>query len=325
MRTYSIEGMGDALLSVQRPLIVTHVRPDGDTVAACSALCYFYRDRGADVAYASEEEIPKRLQFLVNGFRRETDFTGYTPITVDVASPGQLGALAEPLKNGRGVRYMIDHHASGRPFAPGLIMPDASSAAEVIFLIFESLEAKKKMKITKEIATALYAGMSSDTGCFRYSNATPRTHKAAARLLAGQIDGAEINRLLFDAKTDEQIRAEGVISEKLISAGDGITYATLTKAERDGYGLTFADFETAIDIVRSLEGTEIAMVAKETETPGEYRISMRSTGFDVSEVAATFDGGGHVRAAGCSVTANSPEEAAARVLSVIRDKLKNKR
>lgn len=325
MRTYSIEGMGDALLSVQRPLIVTHARPDGDTVAACSALLHFYRERGTDVAYASEEEIPKRLQFLVSGFTRATDFTGYTPIAVDVASPGQLGNLAEPLNNGRGVRYMIDHHASGRPFAPGIILPDASSAAEIVFLIFESMEAKKKMKITHDIAVALYAGMSSDTGCFRYSNATPRTHRAAARLLAGQIDGAEINRLLFDTKTDEQIRAEGMISEKLIPAGDGVTYATLTKAERDACHLTFADFETAIDIVRSLEGTEIAMVAKETETPGEYRISMRSTGFDVSKVAAFFDGGGHVRAAGCSVMADSPEDAAARVLTVIRENLKNER
>ncbi len=322
MRAYSIEGMGDALLSVLHPLIVTHARPDGDTVAACAALCHFYRDRGTPVAYASEEEIPKRLQFLLNGFERATDFTDYTPITVDVASPGQLGLLAEPLKDGRAVRYMIDHHATGRPFAPGLIIPDASSAAEVIFLIFESMEAKKKMKITTEIAGALYAGMSSDTGCFRYSNATPRTHRAAARLLAGHIDGAEINRLLFDAKTDEQIRAEGLIAERLVSAGDGITYATLTKAERDGFGLSFADFETAIDIVRSLEGTEIAMVAKETETPGEYRVSMRSTGFDVSSVAAAFEGGGHVRAAGCTVVANTPKEAAEQVLAVIRDKLK---
>ncbi len=306
----------ERILEIKNPIIFIHVRPDGDAVGSAAALSLIFRQLGYSAPIKSADKIPARLSFILEKTDTSVADTveGYTPVSIDTASASQLGTLYD--ENNLPV-LMIDHHAVGEQYADGYIAPDASSAAEALFDITYELESMGKIKFSSDIAYAIYTAMSSDTGCFAYSNATPKTHRYAAMLIEQGIDAADINQRLFHSKTKEQIKAEGYISTKLrVALGGRISYATLSYKELKSLNLEAEHFDTAIDVARSVFGAEIAFVIKETE-PGKYKASLRSTGADVSKIAMKFGGGGHVRAAGCSPKAKSIKEASEIIISEI--------
>ena len=306
----------ERLLEIKKPLILIHVKPDGDAVGSAAALCEIFRQLGECSPILSQDKIPARLNFILEATDTKvaSSTDGYTAVSIDVASPSQLGALLESAPT---PVLMIDHHAVGEQFADGYVAPDASSAAEALYDIALVLESMGKIKINKTLAYALYTAISSDTGCFAFSNASSKTHICAARLIELGIDAADINNRLFYSKSKEQITAEGFIASKIQTAMDGkVAYATLSTKERESLGISAEHFETAIDVVRSLCGTEIAFVAKE-EKEGRIKVSLRSTGYDVASIAKSFGGGGHTRAAGCTVNAKDTEEAAELILRKI--------
>ncbi len=304
-RELSLSECADLLISVEHPLVVMHMRPDGDTVGSGAALCEIFRALGKEPRYTCPDPIPERLAFLVEGLERSDEYERYNAVSIDVPSPMQLGGLCERLN----VQFMIDHHKINTPFAPHYTVGTASSAGEVLLDIARELIRRGNIEMTKKTAALLYAAISSDTGGFAYSNASEKTYRDAAELISLGIDHADINRRLFNSKSASEILAEGIISAKLKTAANGkIAYATLTRGERDRYGIGFSDFETAIDIVRALRGSEIAFVIKETDS-GEYKASLRSVGANVAEVAARHSGGGHIRAAGCTIAAGDMSEA----------------
>ncbi len=309
----SAEECAQRLLSIENPVIMLHVRPDGDAVGSGAALSEIFRQLGTEAPILSPDKIPDRLLFITR--HCETPFINNSAeryaVAIDVASPAQLGKLYSEENS---PVLMIDHHAVGTQFADGYIVPEASSAAEALFDVAKALMALGKITMTEKLAYALYAAISSDTGCFRYSNASSETHLRAAELIMLGIDSADINHRLFSSKTEEQIKAEGYIAASLKTAKGGkIAYSSITLEALDRLGLSSEDFETAIDIVRSLNGCEIAVLAKETEK-GSFKISMRSVGADVASIAQKFGGGGHIRAAGCTVTAESADEAIKKIL-----------
>lgn len=298
----------ERILEIKNPIILIHVRPDGDAVGSGAALSLIFRQLGYNAPIKSADKIPDRLSFILEktGTAIAASTEGYTSVSIDTASKTQLGALAESAPK---PQLMIDHHAVGEQYADGYIDPNASSAAEALLDIARELENMGKIKINAPLAYAIYAAMSSDTGCFAYSNASPKTHRYAADLIEYGIDPADINHRLFNAKTKEQIKAEGFVASKLKTALNGkISYATISLEEREALMLNAEQFDTAIDVVRSVQGAEIAFVIKETE-PNIYKASLRSIGADVAKIAAQFGGGGHVRAAGCSPEADSIEQA----------------
>ena len=308
------------ILDIKKPLVLIHVRPDGDAVGSAAALSEIFRQLGEDPSILSADKIPSRLEFILEktGACIAENTEGCTAVSIDVASPAQLGALDGSVPK---PMLMIDHHAVGEQFADGYIAPEASSAAEALYEVAVELESMGKIKINKILAYALYAAISSDTGCFAYSNAKSKTHLVAARLMELGIDTADINQKLFYSKSKEQISAEGFVSSKIETAHDGKTaYAIITKADRCALGLSSEYFETAIDVVRSLSGVEIAFVVKENDE-GKFKISLRSCGADVASVAKQFGGGGHIRAAGCSVVANDSNDAARQIICAI-DKMR---
>ncbi len=311
----SVKECADALIAVDKPLIMIHVRPDGDAVGSGVALCEIYRQLGKNPKLICADPIPKRLDFILDMCRFDTlakSTEGLSAISIDVASPAQLGSLysedTPPV-------LMIDHHAVGEMFCNGYIDPEASSAAEALFDIADELIERGKIKMNDSLAIALYTAISSDTGRFCYSNTTPKTHMRAAELISRRsIDFADINNKLFFSKSIEQIKAEGFVGEGIKTAlGGKIAYAAITLADMRALDLKHEDLETAIEIVRSLSGCELAIIAKETEY-GVYKISMRSTGADVASIASKFGGGGHIRAAGCTISASSAEEALEKIM-----------
>ena len=313
----SAEAAALRLLEIKNPVILIHVKPDGDAVGSAAALSEIFRQLGESAKILSADKIPARLEFILENTGTEVaeSTVGCTAVSIDVASPSQLGSLTESAPS---PALMIDHHAIGEPLADGYISPDASSAAEALYDIILILESMGKIKLNKTLAFALYTAISSDTGCFAFSNASAKTHICAAHLIELGIDTAYINNKLFYSKSKEQITAEGFVASKIKTAQDGrIAYATLTQGEREALGVSPEHFETAIDVVRALRGAEIAFVVKE-DKEGKMKVSLRSTGADVASVAKSFGGGGHIRAAGCSINEKTVEEAAELILLALK-------
>ena len=203
------------------------------------------------------------------------------------------------------VDLMIDHHGRGEMYADGWIKADASSTGEMIFALSRELLKTDRIKAMPQGADKLlYAAVSSDTGCFRYSNVTPTTHACAAELLAsGSFDPAEINHLLFEVKSEKLLLAERLGAERLTRYCDGaLCIITFPVDLKKVYGLTDEHLETLVDIPRSLEGVQVAVAIRQPTDAPMFRVSMRSNGHvDVAAICARFGGGGHVKAAGCTV------------------------
>lgn len=284
------------LLSFSSVAVLIHRNPDGDAVGSGAALCLFLREAGIDALLLSPDPIPERLLFLCEGVPLCKEESPAYIVTVDVASLSQCGTLAPAVEAAKEV-LSIDHHAFSTPFAPHYTVGKASAAAEVLFDLFKSA----KRPIDKAIATRLYAAISSDTGCFRFANVTPRTHTVAASLLKTGVDGASINHLLFETKEEGVLKAEAYTALHARQFFDGrLSLLSLSLDECRAQGCAEDDFNGAIDILRSRRGVEIAALLRE-RGDGTLRLSLRSTGADVAALCALFGGGGHRRAAGCTM------------------------
>ncbi len=305
-----------ALLAAHDPILLIHRKPDGDAVGSAAALAHFYLARGERVSIDCADAIPARLAFITKelNLTPTTDKETRTIISLDVASPAQLGSLYEVYTGEAAPDLMIDHHAVGTPFAPHFIIPDLSSTGEVLYglMHFPTIDPAAEVGA---VAEGLYTAISSDTGCFRYANVTADTLHAAAELLTRGVDAANINHLLFDSKSHAQLKAEALALSHMETAARGkIAYSCIPCHEITALGYEF--FDTAIDVIRTVEGAEIALVLK--ETPGNIiRGSLRSTGADVASVAMQFNGGGHVRAAGFTLSDLSLEDAVKTVLPLL--------
>lgn len=300
------------LLSIKNPTVAMHIHPDADAVGTAAALIAVYRQLGISAEYICADKVPERLSFLLGDAKCASPDKVGTVVSVDTASPAQLGALYTSVS----VELMIDHHEVGEPYAPYYTIGGASSAAEVLFGVILELCDMGRLEITREIAEPLYAAISSDTGRFSYSSATADTYRAAAMLIEAGADHAKINHLLFSSKAKEQIAAEGIVASKTELYFDGLVAAATLSIE-DRLGIAFEHFETAIDIVRSARGAEVAFIVKETDD-GKIKASLRSTHYDVASIAKELSGGGHRLAAGCTVVATSVDEARDILLEKIR-------
>lgn len=290
--------------------ILVHARPDGDALGSATALSLYLSAMGRQVSILCADPFPKRLSFLFEGVtlyeaQDEADLT----LAVDVASPTQLGALAERF-SGR-VELMLDHHEVGLPFAPHYIRAEAAASGEIVYELLLELAKRGGPVITTEMAARIYAAIASDTGGFRYANTTPATHRIAAELLGYGIRADRINHALFTVKAPELMQAERIALSLLREEAEGrISYVAIPITAREGLADEF--FETAVDVARARAGCEIALSLRE-RAPGEFRVSLRSVDADVAAVAALFGGGGHLRAAGCTVKAANADEAFAKL------------
>ena len=298
-------------------LILLHRHPDGDAVGSGLALKLLLEARGCTVCCVCEDEIPERLRFLTEGLQEsllvENLPDGFAPhriLTVDTASPAQAGTLY-PLYEGR-IDLMIDHHAKGEMYADGYVDGMASSAGELVYrLSRELVRAGFIPAIPEGLDRLLYAAISADTGCFRYSNATPATHRAVAELLEATPDAADINHRLFGVKSISLLRAEKVGFERLRVLADGrLGIVDMPYSVKTEMGFADEHFDTLVDVARGVQGVQVAVAIRQPSAEGFYRVSMRSScHVDVSAVCATFGGGGHVKAAGCTVVCEEGMEA----------------
>ena len=321
----------------RRVRVICHVNPDGDTVGSAAALCAMARDVGCHTEIICQNGCPAYLRFLVDGTLSDGAAVNFISgedalhveeddrvVSVDVASPVQLGSLSPLIPK---IDFMIDHHHYGEAFAPSLIVPDISACAEVMFGVFKIMYENKMLSTdgASIAARALYAAISSDTGSFKYSSVTSETFRAAAYLLdiiksTHGLAADDISRRLHDTRTLGSLRAACAAVDNLHLYCDGAMAVTvMDRSIMSRYGITDEDTGNIVDVPRSVEGVLCAVALKE-KGDGGWKVSSRSAvDINMAEVCARFGGGGHVRAAGCSLPAMSAEDALNTVSSAFGD------
>lgn len=305
----------DLLQSWDRILILSHRSPDGDTLGCASALSRTLISLGKSVQFRCADPVPKNMAYLFAGIEYG-DFEPERIVTVDVADKALLGAL-EPL--GERVDLAIDHHGTHRPFAREIWVDDTAGAAcQMIYKLVQAMG----VEITPEIADCLYTGISTDTGCFRYSNASPETHRTAASLLECGARAAEINRAMFETKSRAAVELLKHVYGDMEFYHDGrCAVLCLTRALLEETGAGESELTGVSSFVRQVEGVLIGLTLQE-RGENEYKVSMRSNApASAQAVCARFGGGGHKFAAGCTIHAPL-EEAKAQIVAACGEALK---
>ena len=318
-------------LCVNRPtLVLFHAHPDGDATGSAFSLRAILRAMGIPAWCVCADMIHRRYRFAFDGVQDSvfpedipTEFGDCRVITVDTASRGQMGRLAEMFE-GR-VDMMIDHHGRGEHYADYYVDANAAACGEIIFDIADELIRRGKLaKLPDRVPLWLYMAIVTDTGGFKYSNTTPETHRRASNLLDGSFDHADLNFRLFDAKEPEELKVTKGVLEKMRFLCDGeISYVAMSAAEFEALGVSTEYSDVLINVARSVAGVKVAVAVREIEgEPGRYKASLRSScDFDVATICAYFGGGGHVRAAGCALSADSAEAAAETVAAEVERRL----
>lgn len=289
----------------QRFLITAHVNPDGDAIGSALGLQAYLRHQGKMAEVFIDDDLPRNLSFLpgFSGIRRP-DGVDWKPdllvvLDTDISRIGDVPTCAPGAKI-----LNIDHHISNNEKADYLYLAKRAATAEMIFEILESLYAAFPL----DVAIPLYVGIATDTGFFRYSNTTSLTMRVGGRLLEAGICPSDISETL-EVQPLAVVKGQATALDTLELFADGrVAGLFLKKAFADQMEST----DTFIDLIRVIEGVEIAVLIKEVEER-RCRVSIRSKGINVSDIAVRFGGGGHIRAAGCTLDMTLSEAKAALI------------
>lgn len=281
-------------------VILIHRTPDGDCIGGGFALAAMLQQMGKHAVVRCSDPIPERYAFLVDetacwqeGIQEDCI------LSVDIADTKLMGSLQEIY--GDCVQLAIDHHVSHQQFARHLCLyPHAAAACEVLYDLAKQLS----ITITPQIATCLYTGIATDSGCFQYDNVTSHTLRCVADLMeqCPTVPYAQINRAMFVVKSFGRMQLERVLIENMQLLLNGkCAVICITQAFLQTYGVDFSEVDGMANLPLQVEGVEVGITMKEKEL-GAFHISMRSAdAIDVSCICKQFGGGGHVKAAGCRI------------------------
>ena len=286
--------------------ILTHTRPDGDTIGSASALCLGLRQLGKTAHVLENPEVSPFLARCAVGLTLPEPAEGDTLVSVDVASPGMLPKERQKYLDQIALR--IDHHGSATSFTPDeLVDPSAAACADIIYDVLMAMG----VKMTKELAWRLYIAVSTDTGCFRYANTNAHSYLVAAACAETGADLYPITQELFDTNTMGKLRLQSwMIEHAVFLCGGKAAVCAIPKTLEET--VTKEDLEGVPGFLRSIEGVKISATIRETETGS--KMSVRAVpGFDAAAVCEKFGGGGHKGAAGAGL--NVPLAEAAEIVA----------
>lgn len=289
----SLQEAADKLREAGRIVVTAHVNPDGDALGSSLALYHLLQKLGKTVQVLIDDDIPDAFGFLpgieVIAKPDEEKYQADLLVLLDV-SMDRVGRVIErcqaPILN-------IDHHITNDEKADYLYLDaDRAATAEIVYQLAGALQVVPD----KAAATCIYTGMSTDTGNFRYSNTTPFTMRAAADMIEAGAEPHVVSEAL-EKRSFKEVQDRARAMQTIEVCADGKIAGLYI-----GNGLyeTLDTTEGFIDGVRIIDTVRVAILMKEVE-PGKCRVSMRSKGVDVSSIAASFGGGGHIRAAGCTI------------------------
>lgn len=308
MKIETLKELAKKLSEVKSAVILTHKNPDGDTTGAGLGLCYFLREIGVKANVKNSDGFPSLYRYIAGEYK-DLDFEPETVISVDVADTKLLGTPLEDEYKDK-IDLCIDHHFSNKMFARySYVDGDCCATCLIIFEVIKLL----KGRITPLIADCLYTGIATDTGCFMYEGTSPMAHRAAAELIEAGAHAASINREMFQIKSRGRILGEQrLISTMRFAKDDKIALITITNDIIGEFKIDRAELDGFAGIPLTVEGVKIGITLKQqAEDPGVFKASIRTVEADAAQIAAKFGGGGHIRAAGCSLRGSADEVAAA--------------
>lgn len=281
--------------------ILTHRYPDGDTLGSAFALCYALRSMGKKANVKINGKLPSKFTYLAEDYEDQS-FERKFVVSVDVAAMSLLGELEEEYKDC--IDLCIDHHGSNSMLADNICVDaNCAAACEIIHVILKAM----RVKVTRKIANALYTGISTDTGCFCYTNTTAQTHRIAAELIECGCEFSKINRINFETKTRAKLKMERMVYDTMEFYCGGkcaIIYTTI--AMQNALGAGDDEMEGLASIPRQIEGVKMGITMREKED-GTFKVSVRTNdGINASQFCARFGGGGHAAASGCSIKGDLP-------------------
>ena len=302
----TVEQTAALLRTFDNILILTHVRPDGDTVGCAAALCAGLRALGKAAYLLPNPELTKTTAPYFAPYAAPEGFVPSFVVSTDVATVNLLP------ENARGyigrIDLAIDHHPSFEHFGKAnIVRPEAAACGELIYDILARLG-----PVTAEMALPLYVAVSTDTGCFAYANTTAYTHAVAAALLRTGIDYRTVNKVFFRTKSRRRIQLEGaMLSNCEFYDNDRVAILSVPISLMERVGADESDAEDLSALGGQMEGVDCAVTMRELR-PDVWKMSVR-TGerVNATEVCRLLGGGGHAAAAGCTVEAPWPEAKAA--------------
>lgn len=301
-------GAAALLQKMDRVLILTHKNPDGDTLGSAAALCRALLSLGKQARIVNAEPIPPKYDYLFEGLPDES-FEPDAVVAVDVADVKLLGDPLEEQYADR-IDLCIDHHLSNKHFAKALLLEDDDAAAVMpVYRVLQELN----VDITPAIATALYTGLSTDTGCFRYSNASAEAYRMGAEFIDRGADNADINVRMFETKSLGYFQLLSRVLESMrLFCGGQVSVLKITRRMLDETGNADDACEPLASISRQIEGVKCGITMRQKKD-GTYKFSLRThEPLDASRLGALLGGGGHMRAAGCD--AGPDEEESLQIL-----------
>lgn len=312
-RKMSIAKVVSAIQRHKRFLVSGHVDPEADTVGSQLALASLLRRLGKEVVIVDQDPLPDSCAFLprlkqitlLKDLKKKSFKKPDCAIIVDCPTLERIGKVKELITDEMTV-INIDHHISNTMFGDvNWVDLEAAADGEMIFDIFN----KFRMKLTKDEAVIIYTSILIDTGSFRYSNTTARTHIIAAELIKHGLDTNGIFEHLFELRPFPATRLLGLSLLTIKRSKDGkIVWLWLTNKMLKQVDAKFDDAENFINYARAVKGCKVALFFKETAQKGMIKVSFRGKrGIDVNKIAAKFGGGGHARAAGCTIKATAKE------------------
>ena len=277
--------------------ILTHRKPDGDTLGSAAALCRGLRSLGKSAHVLENPEVTPLYAPLMEGITKPAAQEGDLIIAVDVAADTMLPRCWDELKNCIDLR--IDHHGSGREYTPAeLVEPELAACAELIWEVLLDMG----VELDEKMAEAIYVGLSTDTGCFRFANTTAHTFDVAADCAAAGADIFDWNRKLFETNSLAKLKLQGWVVEHVKLFCDGkLAICALPKAVEEELGVDEDDLGNLSSFLRTIEGVCMAALLRENDQDCTKASIRAIPGYNAATVCETFGGGGHAGAAGCTI------------------------
>lgn len=311
----TIEMLRAEFANVRKTAIVGHLHPDGDCISSCLALYHYLKDNYGYEADVYLEPYPSVFDMLPDTavIRHTVKPEVYDVVySIDCADADRIGAGKELFDSAK-KRVMIDHHISNPIFGDvNYAKGEIGSACEVLYTLFE------EDKINYNVAMCLYTGMVHDTGVFQYSNVTPDTLTRAAKLIAFGIPFTDLIQKTFYEKSFNETRASAYAISKAAQLLDGFfVWSYMETKEMERFHITSAELDSVVSELRNIRGVDTAVFLYEIES-GVWKCSFRSNHVvNVSELAVSFGGGGHVRASGCTFYHKKPDEIITEIVNRI--------
>mgnify|MGYP002713563272 FL=1 len=295
--------------------VVSHVNPDGDNLGSSLGLARALRNYGKDVEVLGHDTIDNYLKFLPDLEYYKNDYKdSYDLLLILDASEFDRIGDAQPVAHNSKKTAVIDHHLGGKITSDlNIIHPDAPATCQLVYEIINKLD----LPLDEKTASLLFTGIVTDTGRFMYYDTNRETFDVAGKLIDAGADKDFIYQALYQNKPIKTLKFE----TDLIANTEFIenkVFAIASKDKVDEFGVQMGDSEHVVNILRDLEGIEVAMLLKEYDN-GEYKVSMRSKGIDIAKVARENGGGGHVNASGFSIFDDSLESAAKKAYEILKN------